>query len=53
VRRSGDHVHPSSAEVVDVFVLMDELHVRRLPVVGEGTLTDHILLHLVGQVARE
>lgn len=48
---------PSSAEVVDVFGLMDEHRVRRVPVVDGGELvgivTERDLLHWVGQVARE
>jgi hypothetical protein len=47
------HVRPSSAEVVDMFGLMDDRHVQPIPVVDEGTLTERILLHWVGQVARE
>lgn len=48
---------PPSAEVVEVFGLMDERRVRRIPVVDEGALvgivTERDLLHWVGQVARE
>lgn len=48
---------PSSAEVVEVFGLMDEHRVRRVPVVDGGELvgivTERDLLHWVGQVAKE
>lgn len=48
---------PSSAEVVEVFSLMDERRVRRVPVVDDGELvgivTERDLIHWAGQVAKE